>query len=272
MTTRQSDDVEVGVAQKNPGASGIAAVFTLTVFVSASLLFFVQPMFTKMVLPLLGGAPAVWTTAMLFFQTMLLAGYAYAHFVATRLSGRWQVGTHVAVWAFGLAFLPIAVTSGWTYDPEVSPATQTLVVFALGVGMPFFALAANAPLLQKWYARSGGPSAADPYHLYAASNAGSLIALLGYPLLAEPFFGTREISQYWNAGYLALSLAVGICGLCAARGQLRREPSETPDAAAIYRPPPLQIARWVGLAFVPSSIMLGVTATISNDIDAFPLV
>lgn len=247
----------------------IAVAFTTTIFVSASLLFFVQPMYAKLVLPLLGGAPAVWTTAMLFFQSVLLAGYAYSHAVSTRLPARRQLAPHLVVWACGLAFLPIGVPAGWTYDVTASPIGQTLMVFAMGVGWPFFALAANAPLLQKWYASSGGPAAGDPYHLYAASNAGSLIALLGYPLLAEPLLGTQAISRSWAVGYMVLGVGLVVCGLLAAR-----EAAPHPDApkAAAYRLMLPDFVRWVGLAFVPSSMMLGVTSTISNDIGAFPLV
>ena len=247
-----------------------ATVFTVTIFISASLLFFVQPMFAKMVLPHLGGAPAVWTTAMLFFQTVLLAGYAYAHFVATRLPGRVQIGVHAAVWAAGLLFLPIAIPADWAFDPEGYPALETLVLFAAGVGLPFFALAANAPLLQKWYARSGGPSADDPYHLYASSNAGSLVSLLAFPLVAEPLMGTAAISRSWGWIYVVLGVGLALCAMLVLRGNSREAPE--PSAAPAYRPSVGQIAKWVAIAFVPSSMMLGVTSIISTDLGAFPLV
>lgn len=248
----------------------IAVVYTITIFLSASLLFFVQPLFAKMVLPHLGGAPAVWTTAMLFFQSALLAGYGYAHFAATRLSVRAQIGLHAAVWAGGLLFLPIAIPAAWTFDPHGFPAFQALTIFALGVGVPFFALAANAPLLQKWYARSGGPSAEDPYHLYAASNAGSLMALLAFPLVAEPLMRTSDITVLWAGLYLVLGLGLALCALYAVRGQAA---SAFPRAAvATYHASTVQVMKWVGLAFVPSSMMLGVTSIISADLGAFPLV
>ncbi len=252
------------------GARSIAVVYTITIFLSASLLFFVQPLFAKMVLPHLGGAPAVWTTAMLFFQTALLAGYGYAHFAATHLSVRAQIGLHAAVWAGGLLFLPIAIPAAWSFDPQASPAFQALAMFALGVGVPFFALAANAPLLQKWYARSGGPSADDPYHLYASSNAGSLLALMAFPLVAEPLMRTSDITVLWAGWYLVLGLGLALCALCAVRGQAANAIPRAPVAA--YRPTVLQIMKWVGLAFVPSSMMLGVTSIISTDLGAFPLV
>jgi hypothetical protein len=253
-----------------PRARAIAVIYTITIFLSASLLFFVQPLFAKMVLPHLGGAAAVWTTAMLFFQTVLLGGYAYAHFVAMRLSIRTQIGVQATVWMCGLLLLPIAVPASWAYEPNSSPALQTLTVFALGVGLPFFTLAANAPLLQKWYARGGGPSAHNPYHLYAASNAGSLMALLAYPLLAEPILGTRDISLLWAGGYVALGLGLALCAHLALRGGHAEK--TLVNSAPAYRPNLTRVLTWVGLAFVPSSMMLGVTSFISSELGAFPLV
>ena len=254
-----------------PRRSAAPAVFCATVFLSASLLFFVQPLYAKMVLPHLGGAPAVWATAMLFFQTALLLGYGYAHVISTRLGRRAQVDVHGLLWATGLLFLPIAIPEAWSYDPATHPATQTLLLLAVGVGVPFVALAANAPLLQKWYARTGDIGAEDPYHLYAASNAGSLIALLGYPLVAEPLAGSGDISLGWTGLYLALGVALALCAANAA--QVARPAGTAPDTApATYRATAGQWALWIALAFVPSSMMLGVTSTVSNELGAFPLV
>ena len=173
----------------------VPVLFTATIFLSASLLFFVQPLFTKIVLPQIGGAPAVWTTAMLFFQSALIGGYLYAHLSTTYLSLRAQVLLHLSLWAVALTFLPLSIPEGWQYVPDASAVWQTLVLFGLGVGVPFGVLSANAPLIQSWYARSGGPSADDPYFLYGASNLGSLIALLAFPLVAEPLFGAVRIGQ-----------------------------------------------------------------------------
>ncbi|WP_235971062.1 hypothetical protein [Palleronia pontilimi] len=132
-------------------------VFTATIFLSASLLFFVQPLFAKIVLPEIGGAASVWTTAMLFFQTVLIAGYLYAHLSTRYLPVRAQVALHMAVWALGLVFLPLAIPDGWSWTPGQPAAWQTLALFAAGVGVPFAALSANAPLIQAWYARAGLP-------------------------------------------------------------------------------------------------------------------
>jgi hypothetical protein len=247
-------------------------LFTLTIFTSAALLFFVQPMFTKIVLPQIGGAPAVWTTAMLFFQTVLIAGYLYAHLTTRYLAPRVQLGLHIALWAGALLFLPLAVPAGWSYRPEGSAALQTLVLYALGVGLPFAVLSANAPILQAWYARSGGPAAEDPYFLYGASNLGSLIALLAFPLVAEPFFGVSRIGQGWAAGFVVLGAMLAACGIVAARPApaAARLPHDGKDAQPW--PPLRTLAGWAYLAFIPSSLMLGVTSKIATDLGSIPLV
>ncbi len=247
----------------------VPALFTATIFLSASLLFFVQPLFAKIVLPQIGGAPAVWTTAMLFFQSVLIGGYLYSHLVTRYLPVAAQLALHLVLWLAALAFLPLAIPAGWSYDPAVPAAWQTLMLFALGVGLPFGVLSANAPLLQFWYARSDGPSADDPYFLYGASNLGSLVALLAFPLLAEPLLGARRIGELWALGFLCFGGVLVLCGLNALRGarvQVARPAS--PDAPVTIG----QIGRWMLLAFVPSSMMLAITTKISTDIGAVPLV
>lgn len=242
-------------------------LFTATIFLSASLLFFVQPLFTKIVLPHIGGAPAVWTTAMLFFQTILIAGYVYAHLSTRYLPVRAQMVMHLALWALALLFLPLSVAESWRYDPEAATAWQTLKLYAMGVGLPFAVLSANAPLIQSWYGQSGGPNAQDPYFLYGASNLGSLIALLGFPLLAEPFLGAGQIGIGWAAGFVVLGAALLASGWVARHGQ-----PMVHQASAVAAPRLSQIARWLGLAFVPSSLMLVVTTKISTDLGAIPLI
>lgn len=245
----------------------VPVLFTVTIFLSASLLFFVQPLFTKIVLPHIGGAAAVWTTAMLFFQTTLIAGYVYAHVLTRTLSVKAQIAVHLALWALALTFLPLAVAEGWRYDPQGSTAWQTLVLFAMGVGLPFAVLSANAPLIQSWYAQTGGPSAEDPYFLYGASNLGSLIALLAFPLAAEPLFGANGIGLGWSWGFVALGAALLASGWAARHGSSTASHG-TADAA----PGKLQMLRWLVLAFVPSSLMLAVTSKISTDVGSIPLV
>ena len=182
-------------AERSRPAKAGPVLFTATIFLSAALLFFVQPLFAKIVLPVIGGAPSVWTTAMLFFQSVLLAGYLYAHFSTRYLPPRLQLAVHGLIWAAALFFLPPALPDGWQLDPTAPIAWQTLGLFAMGVGVPFALLSSNAPLIQSWYARSGGPSADDPYFLYGASNLGSLLALMAFPLIAEPLFGATDIAR-----------------------------------------------------------------------------
>ncbi len=248
----------------------IPALFTTTIFLSASLLFFVQPLFAKIVLPQIGGAPAVWTTAMLFFQSVLIGGYLYAHLLTRYLDTRLQIAVHLTLWASALFFLPLAIPEGWIYDAGSSTAWQTLTLFGLGVGVPFAVLSANAPLIQSWYAKSDGPSAHDPYFLYGASNLGSLVALLAFPLVAEPLFGATRIGQGWAAGFVVLGALLMASGIGAARG-----PGGTMTVSHSETVQPVragQIGLWMLLAFIPSSMMLAVTTKISTDIGAIPLV
>ncbi len=248
----------------------VPVLFTATIFLSATLLFFVQPLFAKLILPKIGGAPAVWTTAMLFFQTVLIAGYVYAHLLIRYLPVRGQIGVHLALWTAALTFLPLSVSAGWQYDPETSTAVQALALLAMGVGVPFAMLSANAPLIQAWYARSGGPSAEDPYFLYGASNLGSLIALLAFPLLAEPFFGAGTIGIAWSLGVVLLGAGLALCGF-----SLIRTGPEMQTPKPLRATAPLQardLLTWVFIAFVPSSLMLSITTEISTDLGSFPLI
>ncbi|GFE65976.1 hypothetical protein KIN_30500 [Litoreibacter roseus] len=251
-------------------------VFTLTIFLSASLLFFVQPLFAKIVLPHIGGAAGVWTTAMLFFQTVLIAGYVYAHLSSRYLRVMGQIALHLLLWAAALIFLPLSIPEGWRYDGNASTSMQTLGLFAVGVGLPFAVLSASAPLIQSWYAKSGGPNADDPYFLYGASNLGSLIALLSFPLVAEPLLGVTIISGSWAIGFVVL----GACLLASgwfARGRSTPLPTAKSQTDQSARPTAKQlttkrIAGWLLMAFIPSSLMLGVTTQISTDIGSVPLV
>ncbi len=255
------------VASRGRGA--VAVLFTVTIFTSALLLFFVQPLYTRMVLPQIGGAAAVWTTAMLFFQTVLIGGYLYAHLLSKYLAVPVQIAIHVALVVLALLFLPLSVPESWSYDANAPVVTQTLWLYALGVGLPFAVLSANAPLIQTWYRRSGGPSAEDPYFLYAASNLGSLIALLAFPLVAEPLFGMQAISVGWAVGFVALGPMLLLSGL-AGRG-----PEPVAVAAVVEtgkRLTPALLGWWAFLAFLPSSLMLSVTSKISTDLGSFPLV
>ncbi|HYC13341.1 MAG TPA: hypothetical protein VEC75_03775, partial [Stellaceae bacterium] len=180
------------------------ALFSLALFCSAALLFWIQLLVSKLLLPVMGGSAAVWNTCMVFFQTALLAGYLYSDLTTRWLRPRAQALLHLALLALAALVLPVALRAGDAPPPGENPVPWLLGTLALIVGPPFVAIAASAPMLQAWYARSGARGAGDPYFLYAASNLGSLLSLLAYPTLIEP--GLRLAAQgiWWTAGYVAL--------------------------------------------------------------------
>ena len=249
----------------------VLSVYTAAIFLSALLLFSVQPLFTKMVLPRLGGSPAVWSVAMVFFQTLLLAGYAYAH-VLMRVKNRVvPVVVHLLLLVVAMATLPLSIATGWGDPPTSGYAVWLLGLFAVSIGLPFFALAANNPLLQAWFVRTGNPAGPDPYFLYASSNIGSFLALLSYPVLLEPMFTLRTQDLMWTAGYGLLIVLIAACGVL-----LLRSPAFGPADLQIGEtaaPPPAWRlrARWIFLAAAPSGLLIAVTAHISADVAAAPL-
>jgi hypothetical protein len=174
----------------------LPATFAGAILVSAALLFMVQPMFTKMVLPRFGGAPSVWSVAIVFFQTTLLAGYAFAHLLTRYLPGWRSVFVQLAVMLAAVTLLPLAIAVGWERPPAVGEAFWLIGLFTVSIGLPFFALAANSPLLQAWFAGTRHPAAEDPYFLYAASNMGSLLALNAVSKQGEPFISSTLIKFY----------------------------------------------------------------------------
>ncbi len=179
-------------------------------------------MFAKMVLPVLGGSPSVWAVALCFFQGALLAGYCYAHLVIRLLGARNSGLIHLVVCILAFVVLPIGLPASWIEPPPGEPYLWQLGLFTVGVGLPFFAVAANAPLLQAWFAATGHPHGRDPYFLYAASNLGSLIALLSYPLLLEPAFGLKALSGIWTIGFVVL-VALLVVSFIAVRNGTRRD-------------------------------------------------
>ena len=191
----------------------VLVVYTAAIFVSALLLFSVQPLFTKMVLPRLGGSPAVWSVAMVFFQSLLLGGYAYAHFLMHFRNRTIPVAIHLALLLIALLTLPLSIAGGWGEPPSSGYAFWLLGLFAVSIGLPFFALAANNPLLQAWFVRTGHPDGPDPYFLYASSNIGSFLALLSYPVLLEPLFTLRTQNLIWTGCYGLLILLIAACGV-----------------------------------------------------------
>ncbi len=258
------------MAEHRHGSRGAAllATFTLAIFTSAFLLFFIQPMFTKMVLPHLGGSPAVWSIAMVVFQALLLAGYGYAHLSTTRLSTRNSALVHIALLLVTLVALPIAVSDRLGAPPADGQAFWLIGVFMLSVGLPFFAVAGNGPLLQAWFSRSGHAHAQDPYFLYGASNLGSFAALLLYPILFEPLFSVKMQAQGWALGFALLIAFIGASALQLRGGALE---AATPRVHATSPRPALsRIFAWVAFAFIPSGLMVAVTAHISTDVAAAP--
>ena len=207
----------------SPNARLLLRVFAAAIFLSAALLFAVQPMFTKMVLPRLGGTPSVWSVAMVFFQAVLLAGYAYAHALTRYLPGQRSVMLHVAVMAAATLFLPLAIAPWWGRPPaDATAALWLLGLFAVSIGLPFFALSANGPLLQAWFARTDHPAAANPYFLYAASNIGSFLALLSYPFVLEPLTGSASRRPAWAGLFVVLIALIAWCGVLMLRSRARR--------------------------------------------------
>ena len=250
---------------------GMIGLYAGVLFLSAFLLMWVQPLFTKMVLPLLGGSSSVWNTAMMFFQIVLLAGYAYAHVLDRFAAPRRQPWIHGIVLLGGLLFLPLAIEQSRTPPTDHSPIFWLIGLLALSVGWPFFALSASAPLLQAWFARSRSRLANDPYFLYAASNFGSLLALLAFPFLLEPSLNQAAQSRLWMAAYVLLIVLVGICALtlrsaATINDSIPARPASTSEAIGWRR----QLI-WISLAFVPSSLLLGVTSYITTDLASAPL-
>jgi hypothetical protein len=241
------------------------ALYAATLFVSALLLFTVQPMFTKMVLPRLGGSPSVWSVAMVVFQTFLFAGYAYAHLVARLLRPAQAAALHLAVLSLVALTLPLGVASGFDVPPTDDVMLWVVGLFAFSIGIPFIALSATAPLLQHWFVATGHPRAKNPYVLYAASNLGSFCALLAYPFAIEPFFTLRTQTLLWSLGFSMLALCIGATACLAAPGK-----AFIRAAAEEERPRWRQRAAWPLLTAVPAGLCIAVTSFIATDLAAAP--
>lgn len=243
-------------------------IYTIAIFLAAALLFCVQPMLARMLLPRLGGSPAVWTSAMLFFQAGLLLGYLGAH-VLSMLAGRaprLAIAVHVLVAAAAVLALPLALPRGAAQGPS---ALWVMMALAMAVGAPYLVLSSVSPILQRWISTTDHKLATDPYPLYAASNAGSLLGLLAYPFIAEPLLSLDQQRSWWSIGYIALVVMLGLGSIFV----IRR--TRAPRAASAHTPVepvtwPRRLA-WVGLAMVPSSLLLGVTQHLTTDVAAAPL-
>ncbi|HWT13776.1 MAG TPA: fused MFS/spermidine synthase [Allosphingosinicella sp.] len=237
-------------------------LFLVTIITGSFLLFLTQPMVARMALPRIGGAPSVWNSAMLVYQLLLLAGYAYAHWIS-RLGPRKQVGIHVILFGLASLWLPIGLTSALP-TAESQPAFWVPWFLLSSIGPLFFIVSAQAPLMQRWYALE--TSRGDPYPLYAASNLGSFAGLISYPLVVEPLMTLQEQSWLWTGIYAVLVLLVAACALTVPAQAVEAAPEEKAPA-----PTARQVLHWVVLAAVPSGLMLSTTTHLTTDIVAMPL-
>lgn len=266
-------------------------LFIPAILLAATLLFLIQPMIGKLILPLMGGSPSVWNTVMLFFQGMLLAGYAYAHLLSHIRRATRQLIIHALVLVAAAALLPIALPGGAAamVDPSGFAPGQVLWLLTAACAGPVFVLASASPLLQQWFARTRHRTAGDPYYLYVASNAGSMAALLGYPVLVEPYLTLSQQRIAWSIAFGAFALLALACGITAARSSTdsdaegesstprvgASEPSSKSPQARLLQKPASTVTKqrllWMALSFVPAGLMMGATQHITTDIAAVPL-
>ena len=239
-------------------------IYAATIFLSSFLLFLVQPLIARLILPWFGGSAAVWTTCMLFFQALLLAGYAYAHLLMKLPRSKLQSVVHVALLAAAVAALPIAPAEAWKPGGEEEPVSRILLLLAVAVGLPYFLLAATSPLLQAWYARAR--PGANPYPLFAVSNLASLAALLGYPFLVEPVFSAGEQVRAWSWLFAAFALACAALAWRAPRHALAPKP-ESQKPRNERRP----VGIWLVLSATGSVLLLSVTNHLTQNVASVPL-
>jgi hypothetical protein len=271
--------VEAGsrnLAAARAGATiGVPRSWTLwlygtAIFTGASLVFVIQPMVAKMLLPSFGGTPAVWAISLVFFQAVLLAGYSFAH-ISIRLFGvRRQPLVQLVLLLLPLAALPIGLPAHAAPGAHHDPNLWLLWVLAVAAGIPFFVITTSSPILQRWFSASGHSASRDPYFLYAAGNVGSLLGLLAYPTLIEPRLTLSEQAQMWAIAYAAF---VVLAALCAMR-VLATTAAVAPEAAAPARAAPIAWRvrlRWIGMAAIPSALMIGTSTYLSTDVAAVPL-
>ncbi len=248
----------------------LGLTYTATVFLSAFLLFMVQPMVSKAILPTLGGGPSIWNTSMLFFQVLLLGGYLYAYLLSRLKSPKIQLITHLAFLLGAGTFLPFT-THLTAPDNIASPILYQIGAMTGMIALPFFILSSTAPLLQRWFTHTNHPNAESPYFLYAASNIGSMLGLLLYPLIFEQFFNLSTQSWVWAAGFGFLVLSLVFCGFVS---KFHRHSTDYITAQNDPSPPPKlsRMFTWIFLAFVPSSLFLGYTTYVTTEIGSLPLI
>ena len=249
-------------------------IFATTIFTSAFLLFQVQPLISKFILPWFGGSPAVWSTCMLFFQVTLFAGYVYAHLTTQHLSPRWQAGLHIVLLLAAAALLPITPDDAWKPDGSSSPAFRIVALLTMCVGLPYFILSSTGPLLQRWFSLQA--PGVSPYRLYALSNIGSLLALISFPFVFEPVLASPAQASIWSWGFRAFAI---FCAACACRmfrmknlDELALNAAAADDASSENAQPPswADRATWFGLAMVASVMLLATTNQVCMDVATVP--
>ena len=256
---------------KNNQSLSWTLLFTGTLFVSASLMFVLQPLFGKILLPLLGGSPAVWNTCMVFYQTILFLGYLYAHTISSRFKAVRQIQLHTLVILLSCLALPLALPENTTPPTESNPTLWIVWILLIAIGLPLFVVSTTSPLIQKWFASLDHKDSDDPYFLYAASNAGSLIALISYPFLIEPNIDLSAQKTDWSLGYLLLCTLIAGCAFLLYKSKQSLTVSEEAPTQSAEKLPLITKLYWLALAFVPSSLLIGLTNFISTDIASVPL-
>ena len=258
----------------HPREGPLIVLYSLAAFIGAALLFTLELMFSRMVLPVMGGAASVWTTCLLFYQVALLAGYAYSHMLPGALGLRRHAILHLALLLLSFLLLPVRLRQELGLPSSEHPIAWLLILLTASIGLPFLLVSSTAPLLQRWLATTHRPEGVDPYFLYAASNGGSLLALLLYPAVLEPALrlGTQSRGWSWDTSCLEA------CWQCVPDGPFAgcpRDPARLPaEHSGPLRPAGARRAeriRWIALALVPSSLLLGVTTYLTADIAAVPL-
>lgn len=250
-----------------------ALIFSLTLLLSSFLLFLVQPMIGRMLLPSLGGTPAVWNGCMLFFQAALLAGYAWAHYGPPKMGVKNHLMAHLFLLAVVCCLLPMTILESWAAPVDSNPMLWLLGQLTLCVGLPFFVISSSAPLLQRWFSLSASETEQgnEPWFLYAISNFGSLVALLSYPFVFERIMGLTDQGLFWASGFAILTCMFATCAWHTLRNakpeSLARTQTKTHATPLSWN----QRVRYIVLAAIPSSLMLGVTTIVSTDAGSFPL-
>ncbi len=258
------------VSSSAPRSKHLAICFASTIFTSAFLLFQVQPLISKYILPWFGGSPTVWSTCMLFFQVVLFGGYVYAHLLTTYLNPRWQAALHCALVVTAAAMLPITPDASWKPDGAADPTWRIVSLLTCCVGLPYFILSSTGPLLQRWF--SVQLPGASPYRLYALSNIGSLLALISYPFAFEPVLSSPAQADLWSWGFRTFAV---LCGCCAI-GLLKQPAladtitSTASEATTEEAPTWADRAMWVGLALVASLMLLATTNQVCLDVATVP--